>query len=120
MRRLGTIWVVLLTIGILVAGLAIGATPHARAQADACPFPSPTSGQAISFTSVSDHTFTAGQDGSFCVTTTDNPTIMVTQGTLPSQVTLSDSGDGYAVLSGTPDRGTGGTYSLIFTAKPSN
>jgi len=70
MRRLGILWVAVLTIGILVVGMASEATPHARAQADAreaTPPATPTSGPTeqsppITFTANA-YTFTVGKGG---------------------------------------------------------
>jgi len=70
-------------------------------------------GTAPSITSGSTTTFTAGSAGSFTVTASGSPSPTFSEiGTLPSGVTFSSGG----VLSGTPAAGTGGTYSLSFTA----
>ena len=69
MRRLGILWVVMLTIGILIVGMAGGATPQARAQADDCRTtpPAPTPGETsppITFPrTVDGYTFTVGKAG---------------------------------------------------------
>ncbi len=67
-----------------------------------------------------DHaTFTAGQAGSFAVTTTagfPTTTALSESGSLPSGVTFHDNGDGTATLAGTPAAGTGGTYPITITA----
>ena len=130
MRRLGILWVVLLTIGMLVVGMAGGATPHARAQDDACyrppatPMPGQTeqSSPPVAFTGDANaYTFTVGKAGdSFTVAATGDgqaTSISITAGTLPAGVTCAaPAWEGILTLSGTPDRGTGGTYHLTFTA----
>ena len=73
--------------------------------------------QAPAITSANATTFTVGTAGTFTVTTTGFPTAALTSsGTLPSGVTFVDNGNGTATLSGTPAAGTGGNYSLTFTA----
>jgi hypothetical protein len=70
-------------------------------------------------TSADHTTFTAGQAGSFAVTTTagfPTTTAITESGSLPSGVTFVDNGDGTATLAGTPAAGTGGTYSITITA----
>jgi Putative Ig domain len=129
MRRLAILRVVLLTIGIVIVGMASGVTPHARAQTVDCgataPPVTPTSGstgqsQAIKFNSPDATTFTVGKRDTFEVdaTTPGPPYPSITMaGPLPSGVTYYPVDfDGMATLSGTPDAGTGGTYTLIFTA----
>jgi hypothetical protein len=70
--------------------------------------------QPPAITSASSTTFTVGTGGSFTVTASGipNPALSET-GTLPSGVTFNPS---TGVLSGTPAAGTGGTYSITFTA----
>jgi len=70
-------------------------------------------------TSADHTTFTAGQAGSFAVTTTagfPTTTAITETGSLPSGVTFHDNGDGTATLAGTPAAGTGGSYLLTITA----
>jgi large repetitive protein len=68
-------------------------------------------------TSANTTTFTVGSAGTFTVTAVGTPTPALTvAGTLPSGVTFTDNGNGTGTLSGTPAAGTGGTYSLTFTA----
>ena len=76
-----------------------------------------TSVASPTITSADSTTFTVGQAGSFTITTTGTPTpsLSVT-GSLPSGVTFTDNGDGSATLAGTPQAGTGNTYTLTFTA----
>jgi hypothetical protein len=63
-------------------------------------------------TSPNSTTFTTGTPGSFTVTATGFPAPTITEtGALPSGVNFSGG-----VLSGTPASGSGGTYSLTFTA----
>jgi hypothetical protein len=65
-------------------------------------------------TSVNKTTFTVGTNGSFAVTATGTPIPTLSEtGTLPAGVTFNP---GTGVLSGTPAAGTGGTYSITFTA----
>jgi len=73
------------------------------------------SGPAI--TSANNTTFAIGATQTFAVTTTGTPTASVSEsGALPTGVTFADNGNGTGALSGTPAAGTGGTYSLVFTA----
>ena len=69
---------------------------------------------APAFTSVDTATFVAGKQGAFQVTAsgTPSPTISLAEGKLPAGMTLNGSG----LLSGTPEAGTGGTYSLQLKA----
>ena len=63
-------------------------------------------------------TFTAGQAGTFTVTTTGVPNSTLSEtGALPPGVTFTDNGDGTATLAGTPAAGTGGTYAFTIAAK---
>jgi hypothetical protein len=74
-------------------------------------------GTAPSITSANSTTFRVGSAGNFTVTTMGSPTPSLTEmGALPSGVKFKDNGNGTATLSGTPASGTGGTYSLTFTA----
>ena len=76
-----------------------------------------TVNEAPSFTSAAATTFTVGSAGSFDVTTGGFPKPGIGEsGGLPSGVTFIDNGDGTGKLSGTPATGTGGTYSITFTA----
>jgi hypothetical protein len=69
-------------------------------------------GQPAAITSPNSTTFIAGTAGSFTVTASGIPAPALSEsGTLPSGV-LFNAG----VLSGTPAAGTGGTYSISFTA----
>ncbi|HEX8679984.1 MAG TPA: putative Ig domain-containing protein, partial [Chthoniobacterales bacterium] len=73
-----------------------------------------TVNQPPAITSTNNATFVAGTAGTFTVTTTGFPTPSVTQtGTLPNGVTFDSS---TKTLSGTPAAGSGGTYSITFTA----
>ena len=78
-----------------------------------------TDDEAPTITSADNTTFVVGTPGSFTVTTGHsfpaNATLSET-GALPSGVTFVDNGDGTATLSGTPDVGSGGTYSFTITA----
>ena len=76
-----------------------------------------TVNQAPAITSANSTTFTTGAAGSFKVTTTGVPTPTLSEsGKLPSGVTFVDNGNGTATLGGTPAAGSGGTYTLAFTA----
>jgi hypothetical protein len=62
-------------------------------------------------------TFTAGQAGTFTVTTTGVPNSTLSETcALPPGVTFTDNGDGTATLAGTPAANTGGTYPFTITA----
>lgn len=65
-------------------------------------------------TSPDSATFTVGRAGTFTVTATGNPRPGLTlTGALPAGITFSSSS---AMLSGTPEAGSGGSYSLQITA----
>jgi Tol biopolymer transport system component len=69
---------------------------------------------APKITSAAQATFTVGMRGSFRVTATSKPAPTLREsGALPGGVTFNAS---MGVLSGTPGRGTTGTYRLTFTA----
>ena len=70
------------------------------------------------FTSPSGATFTVGASGSFTITTSASPTAttITHSGALPGGVTFTNNGNGTATLSGIPDPGTAGSYSLSFSA----
>ena len=71
----------------------------------------------LRFTSAVTTTFMVGAPGTFTVTTVGYPAPAITSsGALPAGVTFVDNGDGTATLGGTPAGGTGGTYTLTFTA----
>ena len=75
-----------------------------------------TNGQTAAFTSGTNTTFTAGASGSFTVTDSGFPARTLSESgtdTLPSGVTFNSA---TGVLSGTPVAGSGGTYTLHFTA----
>jgi outer membrane protein OmpA-like peptidoglycan-associated protein len=73
--------------------------------------------QAPAITSADHATFTAGQSGSFTVTTSALPgPALKASGTLPAGVTFTDNGDGTATITGTPEAGTGGTYPITNAA----
>jgi hypothetical protein len=68
-------------------------------------------------TSASSTTFTAGNLGTFLVTTTGTPVASLTEtGALPHGVTFTDNGNGTASLAGIPAAGTGRTYPLTIRA----
>ena len=69
---------------------------------------------APTITSVNAATFTVGSAGGFTATAIGypTPTFSVTEGTLPSGLTLAADG----LLSGTPAAGTGGSYGVTITA----
>ncbi|QGN34369.1 putative Ig domain-containing protein [Microlunatus sp. Gsoil 973] len=70
-------------------------------------------------TSADRATFTAGQAGSFAVTTTagfPSSTALSASGPLPSGLTFHDNGNGTATLAGTPDAGTGGSTTITISA----
>ena len=72
------------------------------------------SGTAPNITSPNAATFTVGTAGTFAVTATGtSPVSLSESGALPAGVTFNTS---TGVLGGTPAPGTGGVYSIIFTA----
>ena len=76
-----------------------------------------------SITSAVSTSFKVGTSGSFTVTTEGGyplPAVITEGGTLPGGILFKDNGDGTATLSGTPDVGSGGSYSLTFTAYNNN
>ena len=73
--------------------------------------------QSPAITSANSASFTVGQNGSFTVTSTGNPTPSLTEsGSLPSGVSFTDNGDGTATLAGTPAAGSAGSYPITITA----
>jgi probable HAF family extracellular repeat protein len=73
-----------------------------------------TVNETPTITSSNNATFTAGKTGSFSLTASGFPSpILGESAALPSGVTFNPT---TGVLSGTPGTGTGGTYSLNFTA----
>ncbi len=85
----------------------------------------PVGAGVLGITSAPATTFTAGQAGTFTVTTSpgsagNSPgTIALTEtGALPTGVSFTDNGNGTATLAGMPAAGTGGVYS--FTVDASN
>ncbi len=76
-----------------------------------------TVNQAPAFTSANSATFVVGTNGSFTVVTSGFPAPALGEsGALPSNLSFQDNGDGTGTLSGMPNSGTGGTYSLTFLA----
>ena len=76
-----------------------------------------TDDEAPAITSANNTTFVVGTPGSFTVTTSGFPLSSLSEsGPLPSGVTFVDNGDGTATLSGTPEAGSGGTYTFTITA----
>jgi hypothetical protein len=72
-------------------------------------------GVAPTITSVDNATFTEGTSGTFTVTADGDPapTFSISGDALPSGITFNET---TGVLSGTPDAGTNGTYSITITA----
>jgi hypothetical protein len=78
-----------------------------------------TVNEAPSITSPNSTTFQVGSPGTFKITTGHSypsPDALSETGALPSGVSFVDNGDGTATLSGTPDVGTEGPYTLTITA----
>ncbi len=72
---------------------------------------------APAFTSAASALFTAGQPGSFTVTTSGTPVPALTlTGTLPSGLAFRDNGNGTATVAGTPAAGSPGTYTVQLAA----
>lgn len=71
-------------------------------------------GQAPAITSASQATFTAGKNGVFQVKTTGSPepTLTLAEGALPKGLTIDSKGK----LSGVPEEGTGGVYTVVLQA----
>jgi Tol biopolymer transport system component len=68
-------------------------------------------------TSANETAFTVGVEGSFAITTSGNPMPSISiSGTLPNGIQFNDNGDGTATLSGNPEHGQSGFYSLTITA----
>ncbi len=62
-------------------------------------------------------TFTEGISGTFTIEINGYPNAQVAfGGKLPEGISLTDHGDGTAILSGTPAKGSAGTYQLAFKA----
>jgi len=89
-------------------------TAHNGIGADATQNFSLVVNQAPAITSANSTTFTVGSVGTFTVAATGSPAPTFSEsGALPSGVTFNTS---TGVLSGTPAAGTGGSYSIAFTA----
>jgi large repetitive protein len=74
-----------------------------------------TLNEAPAITSHASTTYTAGDTGTFTVTTRGFPAPSLTEaGALPAGVTFTDNGDGTATIAGTP--ATGGSYPIVITA----
>jgi hypothetical protein len=71
--------------------------------------------EAPSFTSAGVWTVTKGVPATFTVETTGYPTADISASGLPAGLTLTDNGDGTAIISGTPT-GTGGIYEPMLDA----
>src|SRR5206468_1670444 len=72
-----------------------------------------TIGTPPSITSANSATFTVTAAGSFTVTTTGSSTVSLSEtGSLPSEVTFIDNGNGTATLGGTPALGTVASYPI--------
>ena len=68
-------------------------------------------------TSSNNASFIAGTTGTFTVTTTGNPTpVLSVGGTLPAGVHFVDNGDTTGTFTGMPAAGTGGAYTLTVNA----
>src|SRR5689334_11010036 len=73
--------------------------------------------QPPTFTSPNATTFTVGTNGTFTVAASGFPAPAISvSGTLPNGVSFGDNGNGTGQLQGTPAAGTGGIYTLLFTA----
>ena len=75
--------------------------------------------QAPAFTSAATANSATGVAGGFLVKTTGSipsPLTLARSGALPTGVTFTDNKNGTATLAGTPAAGTGGSYTLTFTA----
>jgi len=74
--------------------------------------------EAPAITSNAAATFTVGTPGTFTVTTSGYPlaTSMAESGSLPNGINFHNNNNGTATLSGTPSAGSGGPYTITFTA----
>ncbi len=73
--------------------------------------------EVLAITTADHATFTVGTPGTFLINTSGYPDPAITYtGSLPGGVTLIDNGNGTATLSGTPDAGSGGVYTLNLAA----
>ncbi|HVX11764.1 MAG TPA: DUF4214 domain-containing protein [Pirellulales bacterium] len=73
---------------------------------------------APTITSANAASFTAGTSGSFTVDSSGSPTASLSEsGTLPPGVSFTDNGDGTATLTGIPDSGSGGVYTIAISAQ---
>jgi autotransporter-associated beta strand protein len=100
----------------VASAMYVSSDPGINDSSAQAPLPTFTVNQAPAFTSASSATFTAGTLGSFMVTASGFPIPTLSEDptdTLPSGVTFTAA---TGVLSGTPAAGTGGTYTLHFTA----
>ena len=80
-----------------------------------------TVNQAPLITSPASKSFNVESFGNFTVTTSGFPTpVFSSTGTLPSGVTLTDEGDGTAILSGSPAAGSVGNYPISITVSSSS
>jgi len=92
----------------------ISFTAHNIVSPDAIQAFTLTVNQSPAITSVNNTTFTAGTAGTFTVTASGAPAPTFTEsGSLPAGVLFNNS---TGVLAGTPGAGTGGVYSITFTA----
>jgi hypothetical protein len=79
-----------------------------------------TVNQAPAITSANATTFVVGSAGAFTITTSGFPDATLNQnGTLPAGVTFLVNGNGTATLSGTPQAGSVGDFTLMITASNS-
>ena len=102
------------SIGGVVSVQTISGTSEAPTLLTIVPRSSP------SFTSSAAVSAVTGSPVSATVTTTGYPVPSITVvGSLPTGLSLSDDGDGTAVLSGTPVAGTGGSWPITLSAQNS-
>ena len=98
----------------LTAALVLNTSPALSLTAPSTSFSVGAATVPPAITSVNNTTFAVGALGSFTVKATGSPAPTLSEsGTLPSGVSFNSA---IGVLSGTPAAGTGGTYSITFTA----
>jgi CSLREA domain-containing protein len=103
--------------GVLAGSPTTDERGFPRALAGAIDAGALSAAQAAAVTSSNSVTFTAGQAGSFSITTSGFPTASLTEtGALPNGVLFHDNGNGTATLSGAPAADSAGTYSFLITA----
>ena len=118
-----SVFIVDLTANAIVTEVPVGITPFGMAIGTPAVSAVPPIGGACSIVSASAATFAIGAAGTFSVVTVGCPVgtniRIVGQpppGTPVAGLTFTNNGDGTATLSGTPEAGTAGVYSILIAA----